>query len=198
MDFLLEVTMKLGELAPLYKDMRAQKLDRIRFDYRHGRVSFDVFFFIDESPYLLLFGARGYNVAFEVEVRPGFEIDPRLDNADFRALCNALGLVFNPDNRFSTKAFFETFAGHIPATVPADHEVKPQDVARFRRDVEEAHKVYYCGWRDNTVRGETVTDKNLLKTRELLGQKAYERCKSKNLSTCWTDDREKAITFTLP
>lgn len=95
--------MKLGELAPLYKDMRAQKLDRIRFDYRHGRVSFDVFFFIDESPYLLLFGARGYNVAFEVEVRPGFEIDPRLDNADFRALCNALGLVFNPDNRFSTK-----------------------------------------------------------------------------------------------
>ncbi|MDB0510053.1 DUF6037 family protein [Ralstonia solanacearum] len=190
--------MKLDGLAPLYKDMRAKKLERIRFDYRHGRVSFDVFFFIDGSPYLLLFGARGYNLVFEVEVKPGFEIDPRLRNTDYKALCNALGLVFNPDNPFSPKAFFETFAGHIPATVPANHTVHPQDVVRFRRDVEDAHKVYYCGWRDNTVSGENVTEKNLRKTRELLGQQAYERCKAKNLSTCWTDDRERAITFKLP
>ncbi|CAJ0780862.1 hypothetical protein LMG18090_01245 [Ralstonia mannitolilytica] len=50
--------MKLDGLATLYKDMRAKKLERIRFDYRHGRVSFDVFFFIDGSPFVLLF-ARG-------------------------------------------------------------------------------------------------------------------------------------------
>lgn len=190
--------MKLDGLATLYKDMRAKKLERIRFDYRHGRVSFDVYFFIDGSPFVLLFGARGYNVAFEVNVERGFEINPRMSSDDYKALCAALGLVYDPDKPFSPKAFFETFSKHIPTAVPTNHAVRPQDVVRFRRDVEEADKVYYCGWRDNTVRGETVTEKNLRKTRELLGQKAYERCKAKNLSTCWTDNREKAIAFKLP
>ncbi len=190
--------MKLDGLVPLYKDMRAKQLERIRFDYRHGRVSFDVYFFVDGSPYLLLFGARGYNVAFEVTVERGFEINPRMSGDDYKALCAALGLEYDPEHPFSPKAFFETFSGHIPASVPANHSVRPQDVVRFRRDVEEASKVYFCGWRDNTVRGDNVTEKNLLKTRELLGQKAYERCKAKNISSCWTDDPKKAITFTLP
>ncbi|AMP75132.1 DUF6037 family protein [Ralstonia solanacearum] len=191
--------MKLDGLAPLYKDMRAKKLERIRFDYRHGRVSFDVFFFIDGSPYQLLFGARGYNVAFEIDVEKGFKIVPRIKDEDaYKALCNALGLVFNPGNPFSPKAFFEDFSGHIPDAVPADHEVRPQDVVRFRRDVEEAHKVYFCGWHDNTLRKEHVRPKNLRKTRELLGQKMYEFCKAKNMSSCWTDDPQGAIPVTLP
>ncbi len=191
--------MRLDGLAPLYKDMRAQKLERIRFDYRHGRVSFDVFFFIDGAPYLLLFGARDYNVAFEVEVRPGFEIHPRLSNTEYKALCNALGLAFNPDHPFSPKAFFEAFAEHIPATILANHDAHPHEVARFRRDVEEPYKVYFCGWRDNAKYQATVTDRNLVKTRELLGQHAYERCKAKNISSRWTDVRPTIpLRVTLP
>ncbi|BCN08303.1 hypothetical protein RPSD_01880 [Ralstonia solanacearum] len=190
--------MKLDGLEPLYQDMQAKKLDRIRFDYRHGRVSFDVYFFIDGPTYQLLFGARGHNVAFEIKVDRNFEIWPRLDDDDYKALCKALGLTYDPANPFSPRAFFEDFAKHIPSAVPANHTVNPQDLVRFRRDVEEADKVYFCGWRDNTVRCETVTEKNLHKTRELLGEKAYTTCEARNISSCWTDDRTKAITFTLP
>ncbi|MHA6833852.1 DUF6037 family protein [Ralstonia pseudosolanacearum] len=190
--------MQLNQLALLHKDMQARNLERIRFNYPHGRVSFDVFFFIDESPFLLLFGARGYNLVFEVEVKPGFDIDPYLDSADYKALCEALDLKFDPNNPFSPKAFFADFAKHIPATVPINCAVNPQDLVQFRRNVEEADKVYFCGWHNNATRGENVTEKNLHKTRELLGKKAYQACKRKNISSCWTDDQTKATAITVP
>ena len=66
------------------------------------------------------------------------------------------------------------------------------------RDVEEADKVHLCGWRDNTVRKERVSAANLAKTRRLLGQAAYDLCRRRNLSTCWTDDPRRAIATTLP
>lgn len=190
--------MKLLELVPLHKDMRIKNLDRIRFGYTHGRVTFDVFFFIDGSPYRLLFGARGYNVAFEITVQKGFEINPTLSREDFKALCEALGLEYDPTRPFSMKGFFESFAAHIPAAVPANAQVRPADVARFHRDIEEASKVYFCGWRDNTVRGDQVSGTNLQKTKALLGHKPYEVCKAKNISSCWTDDEKRAISITPP
>ena len=54
------------------------------------------------------------------------------------------------------------------------------------------------GWLDNTIRGDSVTEKNLEKTERLLGYKTYLTCKSKNLSSRWTDQEHLAKEFINP
>ena len=190
--------MKLDGLIALYKSMKNQEIDRYRFVYKHGKALFDVFFFIDESPFVLLFGVKGGALSFEVEVKKGFNINPKLDNQTYKELCRILGLKFDPNNPFSPKKFFETFNKSIPKSASKKSEVKPQHIAQYRSIAEEEDKIYFLGWRDNKKRGERVSETNLKKTRDLLGKKAYECCKSKNISSCWTDDPGKAKKFELP
>ena len=75
---------------------------------------------------------------------------------------------------------------------------KPHEIALYSRDVEESHKIYFMGWLDNTIRGDSVTEKNLEKTERLLGYKTYLTCKSKNLSSRWTDQEHLAKEFINP
>jgi hypothetical protein len=190
--------MQLLGLASLYRSMRSQHFDRYKFRYRHGRVIFEVLFFIDTQPFELLFGSLGANFALKVNVRPGFVIDAYLDEDDYNKLCEVLGLTPDPNNRFSTTAFFADFNERIPGRATPAGVPRPHDVAVYRRNVEDAHKIYFCGWHDNTVRGENVTEKNLDKTLKLLGLKAHDFCKRRNTSSCWTDNRERAIDMNIP
>lgn len=67
--------MKLDGIISLYNDMRRLSLKRYRFGFRYNNVAFDVFFFIDENPYKLMFGVKAENFYFEVDVKKGFIID---------------------------------------------------------------------------------------------------------------------------
>jgi len=178
--------------------MRQRGLQRIRWPYRHSRVSFYVFLFTDDTPWCLMFGAKAYNFAFSVPVHRGYDADPSLAQADHRRLCEVLGLKYDPKNRFSPRAFLEEFDRALPATLPTQSEVKPHDIALYRKDVEESEKIYFCEWRDNTLRGERVSAADLDKTRQLLGVAAYERCRDKNISSRWSADAEAAAKFTMP
>lgn len=182
--------MVLSGLKNLYKSMKGQELDRVRFQYKHARVIFDVFFFIDETPFCLLFGAKEFNFAFEMPVRAGFAVEPILSSGDYKALCAALGLEYDPLHPFSVKVFLERFNESIPSEI-GPGTIRPEQIAVYRRDVEEAEKIYFFQWRDNTVLGKHVTPENLEKTKRLLGKQAYEACRRRNISSCWTDDHKK-------
>lgn len=177
--------------------MRGQNFDRYKFRYRHGRAVFAVLFFIDTKPFKLLFGCLGTNFAFAVDVHPGFIINPYLGE-NYGRLCEVLGLSPNPDNPFSPAAFFTDFNGRIPRVATRAGVPRPDEIAVYRRDVEEANKIYFCGWRDNTVRGENVTEANLDKTLKLLGQRARDFCEHHNTSSCWTDDPGRAVEARIP
>ncbi|HPL66620.1 MAG TPA: DUF6037 family protein [Smithellaceae bacterium] len=190
--------MKLDGLKPLYRSMKDQEIDRYRFGYTNGKASFDVFFFIDESPFILLFGVKGDKLSFEIEIFPGFQINLPLCKETYNNLCMILGLKYDPSNRFSPKDFFSQFNISIPSTANKTSEAKPHEFAKYYPHLEEANKVYFLGWRDNQTRNEHVTTENLLKTRKLLGVKVSEMSLSKNFSSCWTDDPAKAKKFFLP
>lgn len=147
-----------------------------------------MFFFVDSSPYALLFGARGHSFAFELAVKNGYWVDTSLPPDEYSALCKVLGLKYDPTNPFSLRAFVGEFAQTLPSRLPQESKVKPHQLAQYRPDVERAEGFCFCGWRDNTARGETVTDRNLQKTRSLLGEKIFKTCAIRNLSSCWTDD----------
>lgn len=185
-------------LRPLHRSMRAFGVDRYKFRHRHGAAEFDVIFFTDSAPYLLLFGVRGQALAFEFLVHPGYQVDPMLPNEKFRALCRVLGLTFDPNNRFSTKAFLVEFSSRIPTEATNDGRVTYRDLTPYRRDVDEADKKYFVGWRNHKGQGTDVTDKNLEKTRLLLGEDAHKTCKTRRISSVWTNNPERALDFYPP
>lgn len=190
--------MKLDILEILYNSMIQQKIDRYRFYYRAGKANFDIFFFIDENPSILLFGVKAENFGFELSVDNEFNIDPRLDRDTYKKLCSVLGLTYDPERPFKPFNFFKEFDKHIPQKAVISQKAEPHDVANYRSDVEEADKVYFLKWRDNTKRGENVQPDNLKKTRRLIGENAYTLCKNKNISSCWTNKEELARKATLP
>ncbi|TNI11214.1 DUF6037 family protein [Aeromonas veronii] len=190
--------MKLDGLVDLYRSMKDQGIDRYRFEYRHGRALFDVFFFIDNSPFILLFGAKGEAFSFDVEVKAGFNIDPTIDSDTYKELCKVLGLEYDPNHPFSPKGFFVQFNQNVPHTASVNAKAEPHEIAQYRKIAEEEDKIYFLGWRNNDLRGERVSETNLAKTKDLLGHKAYVRCNSKNISSCWTDDPAKAKKVQLP
>lgn len=190
--------MKLNNLVPLYRNMVEQKLDRVKFPYRHNNLHFDVFFFIDGKPFELLFGALGANLCFRLRVEKGFVINPSLDSDTYKSLCKALNLKYDPANPFKISKFFMDFDDKIPPSVTINNKAKYTDIAVHVRDVEEADKIYFCGWKNNNEEKSHVTEDNLRKTKEFLGCQAYLICKEKNISSRWTDLEHKAKDFYLP
>ena len=178
--------------------MKNQGIDRYRFDYKNGQGDFDIFFFIDENPFILLFGAKNANFYFEIEVKQGFRVDTNLEKEIYKKLIKFLGIKFSSKNPFSTFKFFEDFSLNIPTNAAQSNIVKPEDIIKYRKNVEEPDKIYFWKWRDNTKQGNNVRNSNLDKTKKLLGIQAYERCKLKNISSCWTDDKTKTKKATLP
>jgi Family of unknown function (DUF6037) len=180
------MTLKLNGLQPLYKNMRSQNIERYKFCYEVNKAIFDVFFFLDESPFILLFGAKGESFSFEISVKAGFVIDDTLSGTTYKKLCKFLGLKYDPNNPFSPKKFFTEFNSQIPTQIGLSSIVESSDLASYLEIVEEAHKTYFFGWKDNEKCGESVSEANLDKTRKLLGKTTYERCRSKNISSRWT------------
>ncbi|PHU99610.1 DUF6037 family protein [Iodobacter sp. BJB302] len=178
--------------------MRSQSIDRYKFEFKSGKAIFDVFFFTDGAPFILLFGVKSENFSFEIEVANGFIIDHKLEHDIYKKLCEVLGLEFNKEKPFSPCDFFTEFNSKIPEQAFPHQRAMAHDVAQYKRFVEEINKIYFFGWRDNEKRKTNVQQSNLDKTRSLLGEKAYKICKEKNISSCWTDQKEAAVAYSSP
>ena len=190
--------MQLDGLKNLYQAMKKVKIERYRFDYKNGKGKFDIFFFIDENPFILLFGAKGGNFSFELVVKNGFTIDTKLDKETYKKLIRFLDIEYSEGDPFSTFKFFEDFNLSIPNKLSVSNLAKPHEIIKYRKNVEESNKIYFWKWLDNTKQGNEVSIENLEKTKQLLGIQAYNRCKNKNISSCWTDDKSKEKNMILP
>lgn len=196
--------MKLTGIESLYKDMRSKNIDRYKFDFKYAEVEFDIIFFIDEKPFILMFGVKKSNFYFEIEIKNGYTIIPYFEKKVYDTLIKLFKFEDRGNDVFKPIYFFETLNERIPKFAIKKNIAKPSEIARYRRDVEESDKIYFWGWIDHEKnRSENhdykgnVSDKNLEKTRKLLGYKAYLRCKEKNISSKWTDDESKEIEYTL-
>jgi len=184
----------MSSMAGLITKMTAVEMDRCHFRFQLHRGEFDVFVFIDVDPYVLAFGAIGRNFYFEVPVDSRTLTTPGVFQTNtYYTLCEILGLRRSSGDKFTPSAFLT----HVNEAMKTARfrAATPKDLAPYRRDVEESEKIWFCGWRDNSTSGQHVTDRNLEKTRQWLGEKAYLRCRERNISSRWTDLQEKAIDF---
>jgi hypothetical protein len=145
-------------------------------------------------------GAIGANFVLGFDVNPNdFSVDSYIDN--YYDLCRFLNLQYQSGNHFSTNAFLRDFDNSIPRVIENFNPrniPRPRDMIRYYRDVEEADKVYFYGWKDNNIRNENVSQKNLAKTLSLWGIEAHNFCRDYNYSTRWTDIPREEVEMVLP
>jgi len=190
--------MHLSNLKQVYVNMRTNNIERYRFTFEYRNVKFDVFLLIDESPFILMFGVKAKNIYFEIEVKRGFNVNDTIPKETYKKLCEALGLKYDPMNKFKPSDFFTEFNKRIPHKFNTRNKAKPHEIGTYRKKYEESEKIYFIGWRDNNIRNESVRPRNLEKTRTLIGEDAYNRCKDNNISSCWAGDPSRAIEVVLP
>lgn len=192
--------MKLEALRSIYQEMRNYNMERYKFIINYNaETSFEVIFFIDESPFILTFGLKAHNLYFEVPVERGFNVRVVLENEVYKKLSSILShkSFVGRSTPFKPSSFFENFDRMIPKhfnpkSIPSIYEIAQHRV------VEEKEKVYFMGWKDNNITNERVREQNLKKTRLLLSEEAYKRSKQKNMSSRWTDNVKFEQKYHLP
>ena len=187
----------LSELSPLYRSMIITGKQREHFNLELKKVLIDVFFLIDREPFELLIGVRGYNIGFVTKIYKGFWAETIPDNV-FWQLCSVFHL--RPQGgTFNSKIFLKYIAENAPRKC-GQEMVRPEEMARYYRDrnVADEDKIYFFGWRSHHLDNQHVTEENLEKTRFFFGAQVAEFCRCNNISSAWTDEREKAMTFQLP
>lgn len=173
-------------LKILHDDMKIKKEERAIFPFTYNCKDFSCIFLTDINPMRLYLSTLGNNpTVFEIGIDEKYCAKTYLD--DYKKLVEYLEIKYDPNYIFKPKDFFEALNKKIPKTF----QEKPNYsdvliVVSERRSVEEADKIYFCGWKTNPV-GKKVRDMNLEKTRSAFGDKIAAMCKLKNVSSCWTD-----------
>ncbi|MDR3164243.1 MAG: DUF6037 family protein [Synergistaceae bacterium] len=138
--------MELTGIKSLYYEMRQAEEKRQQFCFTYNDVTVCVLFLIDTNPFLLCFSAIGEPQYFQVELHPGFQLNPVLDVSTLNQLKDMFNIGRVKKGEFSTKEFFDCFNVHIPQHISNTTKVRPSDVLpHIKRDVEEADRIYF--WR---------------------------------------------------
>lgn len=173
-------------LRTLHQDMLRKGEGRATFPFEFNRKTFSCIFLTDTIPYRLYLTTLGLDpVVFELEIEIGYKTKCFID--DYKKLVDYLEIKYDPAHKFVPFDFFEVLNKKIPKefTVCPDYKDVLKVVSK-RRKIEEEAKVYFCGWRRNAS-GQHVQEVNLEKTRSAFGDEKAEMCKTKNISSCWTD-----------
>ena len=188
--------MKLDGLAPLKNSMADHHKTSAHFDFAYNNATFDCLFLTDQTPFILGIGKKGSNPFYiELDVHPGYRVDIYLDKEDYQKLCDAIGLdPFSGAHGFRTSEFFRVLNKNVPTKYSERTECRPEHIADHKRDATGSDGRFFMGWRRNGDFGDVrPTNRNLTKTRTLLGEAAYERALAENLSSSWTDQESLAI-----
>ncbi|WP_303752900.1 DUF6037 family protein [Bacillus velezensis] len=189
--------MKLDGLEILHQNMKENNLERVKFDFRKNGKLFKVIFLADIEPYKLLIGIRSELFCISVSVSTDYDIKTSIERDQYKALVEILGLQYDPNNPFKPKYFFDELNIQIPERVNVNSRVAIHEIAELNRpSYEDGEKIYFKGWKDNNIKGEKV--RNLQKTKECLGEEAYQMCKEHNISSVWTKHKTESKEFHLP
>lgn len=179
----------MPSLKLVNKKMICNGYKRSTFYVEFNHKTFSCIFIIDTIPYQLYISTLGVApFTFQVDILKGYKINPILDNEIYRALIEYLELKYDPKKKFSPIAFFDHINKKLPFVQINNVNTASvlKTVSRTKK-VEEADKVYFCGWRHNNIRC-NVTPENLEKTRIAFGDKISNMCCQNNISSCWTEN----------
>lgn len=175
--------MKLDGIIPLYRKLHTTNKTYGIFKYTKNKVDFDIFFDIGSTPFKIGFLVLNTNFQLWLHIQNGFIINPILKAEDYKNLVTILKLKFDPNNKFSTKDFFEDFNSKIPTEFRLVDRDELIQTIKSIKNIEYSNLLYYNGlldW-DKINNGKSRKPENLEKTR-LLYPELYLRIKDKDIS----------------
>ena len=197
----------LRNLKTLHDSMRSVRMARALFDWTHNGEVFRVVFITDDpdvdSHMVLMFTHGTGRPSFEkpVEVLTGGAYAIRELFFDEPGVFDELRALFrtgrDSGHHLIPKELFEEFDKAIPTSAAQVRRPEPHEML-LRRDVEEADKIYFCGWRTYPTSGRRPSPENLWKTRVRCGEVAWKRCVKSHISSRWSDLPEKQVKYTPP
>lgn len=186
--------MKLYQIYPLLQDMRRNKVKQDKFSFRYTNLQFQVIFLIEREPFELLFGVVDHNFSFTLCLHRGFSLDDIPDDVYF--YLRRLMKLHKCDEVLTSYKLMQYFASRIPKKY-SGKKVEPHEIAVYKqRNVPEAEKIYFKGWRSHETDGRHA--QNLEKTKQWLGDEAYEYCKKYNISSCWSEHPSERKQYYAP
>lgn len=202
-----EIVTVLRNLRVLHIAMKAAQQARAQFPWVHNGERFRVVFITDDpdvpSRMVLFFTHSSGQLSFEKPVavlsggayaiHAGFQNQPGV----FDALRRLFNTGAGSGRGLEPTKLFEEFDRATPTSLylvkrPEPHEGPP------RENVDEAEKIYFCGWQTYQPGGRRPTEGNLLKTQRLCGEIAYQRCVKSHISSCWSDQPGRAVPYADP
>ncbi len=176
--------------------MSRKEVEKERFQFQYANHVVDCIFSASSEHYELIIAVHDVNYGFVVEIYQNANgmFIAEIDDEIYNGFCNALGLSYSVDH-FTSNALLVLLSNHIP-TISAGVGVLYQELRQFvqYRHVEEANKIYFCGWNDHVKDGRKAH--NFDKTEFYFGKTVADYCRRYNISSLWTDIRrdEKAVT----
>lgn len=173
-------------LMILHGDMMKKGEERAVFPFEYNKKNFSCIFLVDVTPFRLYLTTLGAEPeVFELEIEKGYKVKGYMD--DYKKLIACLELIYDPNHIFKPNDFFEA----LNKKIPKEFKQRPNyseviKIAAKKRNIEEANKVYFCGWKINSA-GKNVTDKNFEKTQSAFGKEKAIFSRSKNISSRWTE-----------
>ncbi len=188
----------MSSLRDINNEMRKNNVFQVTFPFVYNQKTFSCIFINNLNPYRLYMTTLGREpITLEFEIKAGYKINIYIENDKYKALLEYLDLSSNNFSPFKPVYFFQALNEVLPST--QIRKARRSEVFRTVnrvRQVEEADKVYFIGWR-RLPSGQNVSSENNEKTRLAFGDEIANVCLDRNISSCWTDipTDEKAVDF---
>jgi hypothetical protein len=178
--------MKLKALEELHKSMQQIDTELQQFRIKTGAIEFDCLFSIRDTPFTLSMTSRGLDPKFFLfQVKRGYWIDPYFGEL-YKQLSAALNTGANSGNKLMPKDWLSQVNATIPTIATLKRYPTNEEIIRLRPDItEERDNPYFDRW-SHWKDGRKTSEKNLEKTRLLLGLEAVKYSIEMNASSCWS------------
>lgn len=174
--------MKCWKFLPLLKDMQANKIDKEHYSFNYNGYEFDVIVSFALLGYEILVAIHSFNWGCVLQMDNNLNIE--MNNNDYFSLCKILGLNWQNDH-FNSSKFLYLLSEKAPPCSNLQG-VQYNELRKYLpyRSVDEADKIYFCGWNDHRRDGRNA--RNFDKTEFYFGIQIANYCRSHNISSLWS------------
>lgn len=174
--------------------MKQEKKYQEQFSFFLAGAEFEVIFLIDRTPFELLIGIKGTQLAFILTVKPYFIVAAIPDNI-FKELKKYLKLSYGL-TEFTSKDFLHRLESSAPIKCSSEI-VQPHQVAKYKKDsIPDPQKIYFLGWNNHLKDGRNA--RNIWKTRSICGDAVANFCEKNNISSMWSDQIKDTKRYSSP
>ena len=175
--------MRCIAFEPLTNDMRTNNIEKEHYCFDYNGFRFDVILSIVSRGYEILVAIHTHNLGCVLEMNNNYVVE--MTNGDYYSLCDILHLNWS-ENHFNSSVFLRLLSEQAPR-YSNGRGVEYRELRRYLhyRQVDEAHKIYFCGWNDH--KKDHRKAHNFDKTEFYFGKSVADYCRKNNISSMWSD-----------